>query len=446
MSTATVADQCLAPERSGDSAVGWRYRRLFPHLPPLEVDEEKLRALGRRGGVCDADSADPADDGAMAAGWPFYGQLIAHDITADRTPIGQRADPEQIVNFRTPRANLEAVYGSGPIGSPYLYRRDDPAKLLVGEGGHDIPRNHEGIALVGDPRNDVHLFVSQLQLAFIDSHNRLVDSVRNDGVGETDVFEAARRANTWHNQWVMLHEFLPQLVGAELVEGVMAGDWQLLRPEEAPYLPFEFADGAYRYGHSQVRDTYRINRDFGPVPVFPDLMGFGAVPVERAIDWTLQFDIPGEREAQRAKKIDGRLPGCLIAMPRQVTGEVEGSDFSSLANRDLERGQLVGLASGEAIAGAMGIEPLSPEQIGLREIGWEDETPLWLYVLKEAETLEDGDRLGPVASRIVAEVLVGIVDSDPESFRTLEPDWTPTMPSRDPDRFSLTDILLPPGG
>jgi hypothetical protein len=79
-----------------------------------------------------------------------------HDITADRSPLAHRVDPGQIRNFRTPRANLEGVYGAGPVGSPYLYARDDPAKLLIGPGGHDVPRNHEGIALLGDPGNDVH--------------------------------------------------------------------------------------------------------------------------------------------------------------------------------------------------------------------------------------------------------------------------------------------------
>ncbi len=79
----------------------------------------------------------------------------------------------------------------------------------------------------------------------------------------------------------------------------------------------------------------------------------------------------------------------------------------------------------------MGVEPLSSEQIGLAASGWEYETPLWLYVLKEAEALEDGDRLGPVGGRIVGEVLVGIIDADPESFRSVDPSWRPTLPSHE---------------
>ncbi len=136
---------------------------------------------------------------------------------------------------------------------------------------------------------------------------------------------------------------------------------------------------------------------------------------------------PALEPAQRSKKIDGKLPRSLISLPRQISGEDEGSAYASLANRDLQRGQAVGLPSGEAVARELGVEPLSPDQVGLAG-GWEQETPLWLYVLKEAEVLQDGDRLGPVGGRIVGEVLVGIIDADPESFRSVEPSWRPTLP------------------
>jgi hypothetical protein len=444
MSTKLIArDQCLAPERAGDSVYGGRYRKLFENLAPLDSEDEALHALGGPGGICD-DDADRATDGTMAAGWPFFGQFIAHDITADRSPLGHHAEADRIKNFRTPRANLEGVYAAGPTGSPYLFQKDDPAKLLLGEGGHDVPRNHEGIALLGDQRNDVHLFMSQMQLGFIKTHNLIVDRLREDGVEEAEVFDDARRATTWHYQWVILRQFLPELIGPELVDDLLDGGAKVFQPGDDPFIPFEFADAAYRYGHSQVREAYRVNRDFGPVPVFPDLMGFGAVPVDHAIDWSLQFDVPGQQPAQRSKKIDGKLPRSLISLPRQISGEDEGSAYSSLASRDLQRGQAVGLPSGEAVARELGAELLSPNQVGLAETGWEQETPLWIYVLKEAEALEGGNRLGPVGGRIVGEVLAGIIDADPESFRSVDPSWRPTLPSHEAGRFGIADLLLPP--
>ena len=403
-----------------------------------------MHALGRPGGPCDLgiDFADDTDAHGAAV-WPFFGQFVAHDITADRSPVTHRADADRIRNFRVPRANLEGLYGSGPVGSPYLYAKDDPAKLLLSAEGSDVPRNHEGIALIGDPRNDVHLFTSQMAVAFIRLHNRLVDRLREDETAEDALFEEARRAATWHYQHVIVREFLPGLIGAQLTTELLEGGPQLYRVDGEPYIPFEFADAAYRYGHAQIRARYQVNARFGPLPVFPDLMGFGPVTPERTVDWTLQIDVAGHPAAQRAKRIDSRLPAALIALPTQISGSEPDTDYASLANRDLQRGQAVGLASGEAIARLLGAPPLTAAQLGLAEHGWTGETPLWLYILKEAEVLHAGEQLGPVGGRVVGEVLVGIIDSDPESFRSADPEWQPTVPGR-AGSFGLADILVPP--
>jgi Animal haem peroxidase len=436
-------DHCLAPSRVDAPIDGGRYRSLFEDLPPLRADEGALHALGRPGGPCDLGDDDAGRaDSRVAAVWPFFGQFLAHDITADRSPLTHRADRGALRNARAPLANLEGLYGAGPIGMPYLYDNDDPVKLLLGPGGCDVPRNQEGIALIGDPRNDVQLFTNQMLVAFIKLHNKLVDRLREDGVAEAVLFAEARRATTWHYQHVILREFLPGLIGPELTEELLVAGPRLYRADEAdPYIPFEFADAAYRYGHAQIRERYQVNAGFGPVPVFPDLMGFGPVPPERAVDWTLQIDVAGHPPAQRSKRIDPRLPAALIALPTQVSGSEPGTDYASLANRDLQRGQAVGLPSGEAVAALLGTPALDPEQIDLAAHGWTGETPLWFYILKEADVLHDGDRLGPVGGRIVGEVLVGIIDGDPESFRSADPGWTPTLPAR-ADRFGLADILL----
>ena len=150
---APVRDHCLAPSRSLDPAggPGARYGRLFPTLPPLSVEEDALLALGVVGGVCDGDTA--CVDARGASGWPLFGQFVAHDITADRSPLAMKADPDGLRNFHAPRANLEPLYGGGPAGEPYLYSRKDPAKLLLGRR-HDHPRNPEGIALFATTKSE----------------------------------------------------------------------------------------------------------------------------------------------------------------------------------------------------------------------------------------------------------------------------------------------------
>ncbi len=269
-------DHCLAPGRVDAPIFGGRYRSLFEDLPALRVEEEALHGLGRPGGPCDlAAFPDEDTDACVAAVWPFFGQFVAHDLTADRSPLVGRAEPESIRNFRAPRANLESLYGAGPAGAPYLYNAGDRARLLLAPTGDDVPRNHEGTALIGDPRNDVHLFMNQMVVAFSRLHNTLVDRLREDGVGEGDVFEEARRATTWHLQHVILREFLPGLIGADLTAELLADGPRHFRTDGEPYIPFEFADAAYRYGHAQIRSRYQVNERLGPCSVFPDLMGFG---------------------------------------------------------------------------------------------------------------------------------------------------------------------------
>src|SRR5262245_41018777 len=128
---------CLAPARlreERDQRIEpASYARLFPELPPFEAEEAFLFALGRAGGACDCsdDEDDDSSLGPEAAGWPFFGQFVAHDITADRSVLmaGAGGDPSRLHNARSPQLNLECLYGDGPVGHPYLFRRDDPAKL-----------------------------------------------------------------------------------------------------------------------------------------------------------------------------------------------------------------------------------------------------------------------------------------------------------------------------
>ncbi|MBV9941158.1 MAG: hypothetical protein JO262_03425 [Solirubrobacterales bacterium] len=436
-SQAHARDHCLAPERV-DAPIGTagRYGRMFD-LPALQADEILLHRIGAAGGFCDGGESE--DDARVEAGWPFFGQYVAHDLTADRSPLRAHADLAALRNMRSPRANLESLYGGGPMGSPYLFSRGDPAKLLENDG--DLPRNQEGIALIGDPRNDVHVFVGQMQVAFIRAHNRLVDRLREDGVPEPELFDEARRALSWHYQWVIVNDFLPGLAGPELVAEILHDGPRHYRPDPEAFVPVEFADAAYRYGHSQVRQLYQLQPGGPRRPVFPDLMGFGPIG-ERHVDWSLLFDVPGQPPAQRAKPIDGRLPRSLIDLPVDITGSVEDEAYHSLAARDLERGLGTGLPSGEAVALAIGAEPLSDGETALAQDGWMGETPLWLYVLREAAARQGGDRLGPVGGRIVTEVLVGIISRDPESYLALDPDWTATLPGHEA-RFRLRDILVP---
>jgi hypothetical protein len=408
---------------------------MFPSLPRFTADEAFLYALGRQGGICDCgdERDDPASDADGAAGWPIFGQFIAHDITADRSTPGPQKDVQQLKNARTPQLNLECLYGDGPVGHPFLFQRDDAAQFLLGDD--DVLRNREGTAIIGDPRNDSHMLISQLHLAMQRVHNAFVMKARRAGVPDGALFDRAVRETRWHYQWIIVHEFLPSLVGGALAADLDAHGASYYEPGDVAFIPLEFADAAYRYGHCQIRHLYRANSSSEPAPLFPDYLGFRPVPPSRRVDWRLFFDgfdgagANGAPRAQRARKIDGKLVHSLIRLPVAITGECEVDEYHSLAVRDLERGEGVGLPSGEALARHLGETPLTREEIGVESTNWHGETPLWFYILREANARTDGQRLGPVGSRIVGDVLIGLLDRDPLSYRNVDPAWRPAYPA-----------------
>src|SRR2546428_9874685 len=176
-----------------------KYGIMFAGLDELETDETYLLALGREGSLMDVDAQNEgegaSDNPRIPAGFPIFGQFIAHDITADRSLLHHHARLEELRNFRSPRLDLECLYGAGPTGDPHLYDLDDLDKFLLGVNDignlDDLPRNRQGRALVGDPRNDVHLIISQLHLAFLKFHNQVVDYLRAQGVPTPATFSDA---------------------------------------------------------------------------------------------------------------------------------------------------------------------------------------------------------------------------------------------------------------
>ena len=257
-----------------------RFGRLFSDLPRQSLSVDALLKYGAANGPLEyrtpIHEGLGQDNPRVAAGWPFFGQFVAHDITHDRSPLQEAEDVQALQNFRKPRLDLECVYGAGPVGQPYLYDVHDPDKLLIGRSlspTGDLPRNDQGLALVGDARNDTHLLISQLHLAFLHFHNRVVDKLREADANADQVFDRAARLVRWHYQWIVLHEFLPLSVGDDLVGELLEAGSRLCQFEGRPFIPVEFSDGAYRFGHAQIRDAYDVNRGFRGVPIFPALVG-----------------------------------------------------------------------------------------------------------------------------------------------------------------------------
>jgi len=258
-----------------------RFGRLFPELPGQNASADALLEYGaadgpleRRGNVHEGLGED---NPRIPAGWPFFGQFIAHDITHDRSPLREEEDVAAVQNFRRPRLDLECVYGAGPVGQPYLYDVRDPDKLLIGRSQSpigDLPRNEQGLALVGDARNDTHVFISQLHLAFLHFHNRVVDKVRRDGVKPDEVFDRASRMVRWHYQWIVLHEFLPLSVGNDLAGELLESGTRIAALQAGPSSRWSFPTGHIALGMPRSAGGTMSTAVFATFPSFPPWWGF----------------------------------------------------------------------------------------------------------------------------------------------------------------------------
>lgn len=425
-----------------------KYRRMFDQVPPLDCAPEALITLGQTGAMMDAvqedDDRAALDNPCIPAGWPIFGQFIAHNITADRSLLQLHANVGELRNFRSPSLNLESLYSGGPTGSPYMFDREDTDTFLIGntaEGApNDIPRNQQGTALIGDPRNDVHVPIAQLHLAFLRFHNRIVAWLREQGTPPQDVFSEAQRLTRWHYQWIVLHEFLPLTTSETLVQNLLTSGLRFFDWSQGVYIPIEFADAAYRFGHSQIRMTYQLNAHMSG-RIFPDLRSGRHLHDDEVIDWRYFFDLDPQRPPQPSRRIDARLAHPLMQLPEAIVGKVDAPEQASLAYRDLVRGRALDLPSGESLARMLGATPLTRDEVGLADHGWQGETPLWFYVMREAEVRTRGVALGEVGSRIVAEVLIGLIDADSTSYRANEPDWTPILPCQQAGHFTIADLI-----
>ena len=430
-----------------------KYGKMFPCLTAHSAPSQALTALAAA--MRDSEEAQSADS-PIPAGYTYFGQFVDHDITLDTTTLSEaQIDPWSVWNYRTARFELDNVYGSGPEVSNFLYENGTGPKLLVGVTNTgrplDLPRLPNGVAVIGDKRNDENLAVSQMQFAWIHFHNKVVDWISDRGAGASpgSVFAEARETTTWHYQWIVLHDLLSRLVRKEVLDDVLQNGRQFYKPQGDAFIPVEFSVAAYRMGHSMVRNSYDWNHNHKDATLkqlfqFSRLSGTLIHQADDWIaDWRRMFDIdpPNGFTVNQARAIDPLLAKELHTLPR---------DNTSLPERNLQRGLKMGLPSGQDVARALHVEPddrLAPEDFTgpdgavARANGLDASTPLWYYILKEAQIKEGGNRLGAVGSRIVAEVFVGLLELDPLSFISLQPDWSPTLPSKVPGQFTMADML-----
>jgi hypothetical protein len=508
---------------------------MFRSLPPADYGasdsetEVNLLKLGKAmvAGHDGAKDGPDAEESGIPAAYTYLGQFIDHDLTFDpASSLQQQDDPEGLVDFRTPQFDLHNIYGKGPDDAPYLYNSDNTFILgrpLAGAGSNpharDLPRsmpndparppgapagaedlNNARRAIIGDPRNDENVIVSQFQGLIHRFHNRMMALDKGPA---RDRFQRVQSEVRFHYQWMLVNDFLPKIIWRRVLEDIVPHHYsadpamQNVRATpprlryfdlgHEPVMPLEFSAAAYRFGHSMVRPGYRLSESVPPLDLFnidagSSLNGFHEFRENWAIDWRRFMDLepldygdpnnendPGNRNRlQLAYKIDTSLVDPLGSLPNPPFDpplSLGGKPLASLASRNLMRGWRMRLPNGQAVARAMGIEPKTKIDIGkftgdaadklmpITEVSgvFADNCPLWTYVLAETEEVtvplvtKQGTKqiktrqLGEVGGRIVAETFIGLLLADRNSYFNQNPIWKPSRANQ--GRFGLRELI-----
>lgn len=408
----------------------------------------------------------------MPAGFVFLGQFLDHDITFDPTSfLNIQSDPAATRNFRSPNVDLDSVFGEGPDASRHQFnlstsdQHQIPYRLLLDAGReYDLPRNGQWCALIGDPRNDENFMISQIHLAMIKFYNSVVDWVIGTGITpDPDIprnkwlFDESRKLTRWHYQWIILHEFLPLIVGQEMVDDVLDNGpliykWKARKALE-PYIPIEFGGATYRLGHTLIRENYKVAASVPAQSLF-DLPFFGLQRPEfnHQIEWWRFFDFTehGELPPQYARKFDRFVVPALHNLPFINPDQ---DPPVSLPARNMLRGLTFNLPSGQEAAEHLntelvnaGRDPIpvySNEDLEIDDLtGLKDGAPLWFYILAESEKAPtDSQHLGPLGGRIVAEVFISFLKDHEGNYLHDDDDWTPVLPSSNAGDFTMADLI-----
>ncbi|WP_244514738.1 peroxidase family protein [Ensifer sp. LCM 4579] len=365
-------------------------------VPPLDAPENYLPASGETIGELDelgnlmidavnTEPEDPTGDSTMPPVLTYWGQFLDHELTArtDREsaitsvknphpPVASSTVESQLRNARSPRFDLDSVYGGSPFGPgvtsdvvavisgmrhPTLVNKMrvgtavERGPLPDGLDEHrDLPRyvqvqrpvreaalriaqtsmSQEEFnkfsetlpqrALIGDSRNDENLVVAQFHLSFLRFHNKVIDYLASHSTGWIPDFTSAQTLTRLHYQWLVVEGYLKGVCDPSVVDRIIADRASHFFKFRAEFdarrqgtrlgnaLPLEFSAAAYRFGHSMVRAIYDYNKNFGRP---------GGILPNASLDLLFRFT-GGGGGAGRRKEVAEELGDRLDALRRRV--------------------------------------------------------------------------------------------------------------------------------
>jgi hypothetical protein len=459
-----------------------KFTRLFPNLPPFRPDRNPNTTVNNLAELAlsmssAANAGNPNGTGAI---YTYWGQFIDHDLTRDlqAIPFDPAAgvpfsfiNPTTLTNFETFVFDLSSLYNTSPAQGTGAVFASDGVHMVTQEpnpnGVPDVPRNSSGVALIGDPRNDENEIVVQVHHGFLRFHNAVVDALGITNLGE------AQAIVTKYYQWAILNDFLPTICGPDVPAGILNGSIPNPYPASdanvtPPLTPVEWSTAAYRL-HPMVRTAYLMNNTGdGGHPLFDgtddDLHGGRQIPAANAIDFgnfvnsiagasnvINQFNElqpvmsgPAGPDASPTTSDTDTGGAALYDLPigGQSGAEPSGSDI--LAFRNLIRGFSYGDPSGQDVAQALGQPVISPTDAIDPSVvsGFESGTPLWYYLLQEAQA-NNPQFVGPSAARIIAGSFIRIMGAEGGILSNRGKSFTPEPPiAPAAGQFGIADLLL----
>lgn len=435
--------------------------------------------------------------------YTYWGQFIDHDITAgtdrpsnsgtgsngngfnllgtdifesDFTPQDPNEVRQKIFNLRLPELDLDSLYGGGPEDFETIQVGifdEDKLHLNIGENSEhfpdatpnphlpdslhrDLPRGKHRRAKIADDRNDENTIVAQFHTGMLRFHNAVADMVEADSsIAPGDRFAHTRQLVTWTYQWLVVNDYLKTICMDGVVDDLVFDDATFF-DVNGRFMPLEFSVAGFRFGHSMIRAAYDFNGNF-PNAFFNnlftftglkgDMLGSPTLPNNWIIDWSRFTDKHAPEKMRFTRRIDTNLSLGMTMVPGDVDAET-GKQKSlnqltiiekRLAVRNLLRGYLLSIPTGEHVARHFGLTPLTPFQLAeglpnntaskqsLQTGVLRGKTPLWYYILKEAEIQTNGNCLGEVGSHIVAGTLIGLLKKDSNSYMNVPGGWTPAQ-------------------
>jgi len=449
-----------------------RYSRLFPRFNDNTPDDV-LKDLANMLRDIDPDIPTPVNNrqdrrrmpGSCCSGYAYLGQFITHDLSKPRTGSSV-INEEEDINERTARLDLEQLYGKGDPSDPPGPRL--PLGETLGSPGlpstdNDLPRDQHGKAQIPDERNDLTLLIAQLHVLMIKFHNRIVDDLCQGNVppaqpADLSLFARAKRLVTWHYQWIVRYDYLPKLVEPSVLQDILMSSPRLYWPRLGEALiPVEFAWAAFQYGHSAVQNSYNINPLVHQITALDTFCLGGAgklnicqgrknprLPQRYVVEPGRMFGWAPPGISNVSEEIDTLIPSAFYRLSRKAETLFTNEEprtrrpGQSVPEITFLRGKQNRLASGQKACKYSGLPALPLNQLAhtrelaefLKEHGLHKKTPLFYYILREAEVAGRASvwgrpckRLGPLGSRIAAEVILGVLNADRDSF--IHFNWQP---------------------